>query len=78
MLTKLVNKNRNDYDKHLGVVLFAYYKHMAHTIPIGVWISSINVYKISTSYFHQRKYYIIDTMKALTNRIYELEKLKET
>jgi hypothetical protein len=77
MLTKLVNENRNDWDEHLGALLFVNYKHKAHTIPIGVWIVPINAYKISITYLHQGRYYVTNTMKILTNK-FELEKLKET
>jgi hypothetical protein len=77
MLTKFVNEKKNEWDEHLGAILFAYYKHKAHTIPISVWNVPINAYKIYVTYLHQGRYYITDTMKVLTNIIYELEKLKE-
>jgi hypothetical protein len=31
-------------------------QHMAHTIPINVWDIPIHVYRISTTYLHQRGY----------------------
>jgi hypothetical protein len=50
-----------DWDEHL---VATYYlpivhltKHMAHTIPINVWVIPTHAYKISTTYLHQRKYY---------------------
>ncbi len=52
LLTKLVNKNRNDWDEHLSTILFSYqiaYKVGTDHTPFSasVWVTTIATYIIS-------------------------------
>jgi len=82
MFTKLVNDKQNDWDEHLGVVLFAYrtaYKFSigctSFQLLYGMYLLMPIKYLVSTN--KQDDTTIIDQVQVLTNKTLELEKLEE-
>jgi hypothetical protein len=83
MLIKLVNEKRNDWDEHLGVVLFTYcttYEvstiHTPFQLVYGLYSLMPTKYLLPT--FTSEGIVVTNIVKVLTKRIFELEKLEET
>jgi hypothetical protein len=83
MLTKLVNEKKNDWDEHLGVVIFFYYiaykvniRHTPFQLVYGLYPLMPTKYLLPT--FTKEGIAIHGIVKILTSKISELKKLEET
>jgi hypothetical protein len=83
MLTKLVNKKRNDWDEHLETMLFIYcttYKVSTRRTPFqlvyGLYPLMLIEYLVFT--FTQKGTIVNNSIWVLTSKISKLEKLEES
>jgi hypothetical protein len=79
----LVNEKKNDWDEHLRAILFAYgtvdkvsTRHTPFQLVYGLYPLMPTKYLLPT--LTKEGIVVINTMRVLTNIIFELEKLEET